>query len=109
MAIVPGVTEVHLPLLHAQGNQPLGSTKAFVRMSLGKQLVGVFVVQVQPLGLIVGPFIPVQPQPTQAGDQILFCFFLISPAVGILDAQDKRAVVMASNSQLYSAVLAPPT
>src|SRR5690606_27979246 len=92
-----------LALLLAQRGQALRRAEALVCVALGQQAVGVFAVQVEPLALEVGavraadirPFVPVQAQPAQRFGDRGDARLVVALLVGILDAQDEGAVVLA--------------
>ena len=78
-----------------------GRAEAVVRVAAGQQLVRVRRVEVQPLGLAigtvrpadVGPLVPVEPEPAQVLEDARLGLARRSLGVGVLDAQDERAVL----------------
>ena len=65
--------------------------------------------QIQALRLKIGPFIPIDAEPSQPVENSFDQFRAIAFDVRVLDAQDHRAAGARANSQLNSAVRAPPT
>lgn len=78
--------------------QALRGAEAVIRMPTLDKLAGIFLVDILALGLVIGSmwatdawaFIPLDPQPVEAIDQLLFCPWHITPLVGVFDAQDER-------------------
>ena len=85
----------------AVGVELLRRAEAVVRVIARQQLVGVRRVEMQPLGLAIGtvraadvrPLVPVEPEPAQVLEDALLRLARRSLGVGVLDAEDERAVL----------------
>jgi hypothetical protein len=83
--------------------QLLRRAEAVVGMTRGEQLVGVGRIEMQALRLAVGParaadvrpFVPVQAEPAEVFENALLGLLRRTLGVGVLDAEDERAVVPA--------------
>ncbi len=72
-----------------------------IGLALGDQALGVFAVNLQTLGLTigrvrsaqVGPFVPVETQPLEVGDELIFKAGLTAFDVRVLDAQHHGAAL----------------
>ncbi len=90
-------------LLLAQHGQPLLRAVAVVGKAVFYQPVGIVPVEVQPLRLVIGAIvaaylwalIPIQAQPAQAGHQVGHGLGVVAGAVGVLDAHDELAAMVA--------------
>src|SRR5262249_13595111 len=80
----------------------LFATKAQVGFACAEQSLGVLAIHFEPLGLPigtkrtpnVGPFIPIETQPIQIGDELVFKTRFTPVDVGVLDAQNHRPAVL---------------
>src|SRR5207245_511685 len=74
-------------------------TKAVVRRAAGEQLLRIRLIQMQALGLTIGPawtahlrpFVPIETQPSEIVDDRNLRLLRRAPGVGILDAQHEGA------------------
>jgi MFS family permease len=58
------------------------------------ELLHMFAIQIQPLALVVWPFVPVQPQPLEGVKNLIDGFLGRAHLIGILDPQDERATLV---------------
>ena len=83
----------------AFGVQLFGRTEAAECSPAAQHPVGRLAVQVEPLTLVVGALVPIQPQPLHGSDDVVVKFAGGALPVGIVDAQDEVAVVLACGQQ----------
>ena len=113
-----GIMERLLPfaLFFPLGFQIRRGAEAVVGFALVHQLLAVFLIQIQPLGLVVGTvipahfraFVPAQAQPFQAGDDLGDGIFLQTIPIGIFDSQDHPATLAACEQPVEQGRPGPP-
>src|SRR5271170_4455469 len=78
------------------------SAETQIRFTFVQQALGLFAIEIEPVGLAigkvwaadVGTFVPINPQPLQIGDQLIFEASFAAFDIGILDAQDHGAALL---------------
>ena len=104
--VAGGLLRLLLGLAHL--GEALGGAPAVVGVAVLEQPLDVGPVGVEPLGLAVGreraadvrALVPVQPEPAQGVEDLLLGVLAEARAVGVLDAQDELAALLAHEGEV---------